>query len=219
MKNWIDLLYVIDFISVGILLSAVILNTLKRLESCIKAYIFNSWLLSILVFFVAVKTGNLHLYIAAFLTLATKGILIPMFLSKIVRQMKVTRTVEPYLSNSLSLTISGILVTIVYTSLREGILVTGFSVHVLKISIAVALIGLFIMITRRKAITQVLGLLFMENGLFLAGFSLTFGMPIIIELGILFDMLMGVIILGVFIVQIRRNFSSVDLDSLTTLKG
>lgn len=219
MKNWIDLLYVIDFISVGILLSAVVLNTLKRLESCIKAYIFNSWLLSILVFFVAVKTGNLHLYIAAFLTLATKGILIPMFLSKIVRQMKVTRTVEPYLSNSLSLTISGILVTIVYTSLREGILVTGFSVHVLKISIAVALIGLFIMITRRKAITQVLGLLFMENGLFLAGFSLTFGMPIIIELGILFDMLMGVIILGVFIVQIRRNFSSVDLDSLTTLKG
>ncbi|MEK6765261.1 MAG: hydrogenase [Planctomycetota bacterium] len=219
MKNWIDLLYVIDFISVGILLSAVVLNTLKRLESCIKAYIFNSWLLSILVFFVAIKTGNLHLYIAAFLTLATKGILIPMFLSKIVRQMKVTRTVEPYLSNSLSLTISGILVTIVYTSLREGILVTGFSVHVLKISIAVALIGLFIMITRRKAITQVLGLLFMENGLFLAGFSLTFGMPIIIELGILFDMLMGVIILGVFIVQIRRNFSSVDLDSLTTLKG
>lgn len=219
MKNWIDLLYVIDFISVGILLSAVVLNTLKRLESCIKAYIFNSWLLSILVFFVAVKTGNLHLYIAAFLTLATKGILMPMFLSKIVRQMKVTRTVEPYLSNSLSLTISGILVTIVYTSLREGILVTGFSVHVLKISIAVALIGLFIMITRRKAITQVLGLLFMENGLFLAGFSLTFGMPIIIELGILFDMLMGVIILGVFIVQIRRNFSSVDLDSLTTLKG
>ena len=73
------------------------------------------------------------------------------------------------------------------------------------------------MITRRKAITQVLGLLFMENGLFLAGFSLTFGMPIIVELGILFDMLMGVIILGVFIVQIRRNFSSVDLDSLTTL--
>jgi hydrogenase-4 component E len=219
MENWIDLLYVIDFISVGILLSAVVLNTLKRLESCIKAYIFNSWLLSILVFFVAVKTGNPHLYIAAFLTLATKGILMPIFLSKIVRQMKATRMVEPYLSNSLSLTISGILVAIVYTSLREGILVTGFSVHVLKISIAVILIGLFIMITRRKAITQVLGLLFMENGLFLAGFSLTFGMPIIIELGILFDMLMGVIILGVFIVQIRRNFSSVNLDSLTTLKG
>ena len=219
MKNWFDLLYVIDFISVGILLTAVVMNALKRLESCVRAYIFNSWFLSILVFFEAVKTGNPHLYIAASLTLATKGILMPIFLSKIVRQMKATHFVEPHLSNSLSLTISGILVAIVYTSLKGGILVTGFSVHILKISIAVILIGLFIMITRRKAITQVLGLLFMENGLFLAGFSLTFGMPIIVELGILFDMLMGVIILGVFIVQIRRNFSSVDLDSLTTLKG
>jgi len=217
MKNWIDLLYVIDFISVGILITAVSMNAARRLESCVRAYILNSWLLSILIFFVAVKTGNPHLYIAASLTLATKGILMPIFLSKIVRQMKATHFVETYLSNSLSLTISGILVVIVYTSLRGGILVTGFSVHILKISIAVILIGLFIMITRRKAITQVLGLLFMENGLFLAGFSLTFGMPIIVELGILFDMLMGVIILGVFIVQIRRNFSSVDLDSLTTL--
>jgi hydrogenase-4 component E len=75
------------------------------------------------------------------------------------------------------------------------------------------------MITGRKAITQVIGLLFMENGLFLAGFSLTFGMPVIIELGILFDMLMGVIILGIFAVQIKRVFISSDLDKLTTLKG
>lgn len=59
----------------------------------------------------------------------------------------------------------------------------------------------------------------MENGLFLAGFSLTFGMPILIELGVLFDMLMGVIILGIFVVQIKRSFLSTDLDKLTTLRG
>ena len=88
---------------------------------------------------------------------------------------------------------------VVYTSLSEGIFVIGFSKNVLQISIAVILIGLFIMITRKKAITQVIGLLCMENGLFLAGFSLTFGMPIIIRVGVLFDMLMGVIILGIFL--------------------
>lgn len=219
MKNWIDLFYVIDFISVGVLITAVSMNALRRLESCIWSYILNSWFLSMLIFFVAFKTGYTHLYIAASLTLIIKGILMPIFLSKIIRHMTATHFVEPYLSNSLSLTISGILIAIVYTSMRGGILVTGFSVHVLMISIAVILIGLFIMITRRKAITQVLGLLFMENGLFLTGFSLTFGMPIIVELGILFDMLTGVIILGVFIVQIRRSFYSVDLDQLTTLKG
>ena len=220
MKNWIQVFSIIDFISVGILLTAIAMNALRRLESCVRAYIFNSWLLSLLIAIVAFMIGGTHLYIASITTLLSKGIVIPLLLKKIVRQMKVTHDVEPYISNTLSLTISGILVAVVYTSLlREGILVTGFSRNVLQISIAVILIGLFIMITRRKAITQVIGLLFMENGLFLAGFSLTFGMPIIIELGVLFDMLMGVIILGIFSVQIKRAFASADLDKLTILKG
>lgn len=219
MKNWIDVFSVIDFISVGILLTAVMMNAFRRLESCVRAYVLNSWLLASLIAIVAFMIGETHLYIASILTLLTKGILMPVFLRKIIRRIKATHDVEPYISNVLSLTISGILVAVVYASLREGIFVTGFSKNVLQVSIAVILIGLLIMITRRKAITQVLGLLVMENGLFLAGFSLTFGMPIIIELGVLFDMLMGVIILSIFAIQIRRAFASADLDQLTTLKG
>ncbi|MGD0885683.1 MAG: hydrogenase [Thermodesulfovibrionales bacterium] len=219
MKNWIQAFSVIDFISVGILLTAITMNALRRIESCVKIYVLNSWLLSLLIAIVALMIGEAHLYVASLVTLLSKGVVIPWFLRKIVRQMKVTRDVEPYISNALSLTISGMLVAVVYASLREGIFVTGFSRNVLQISIAVILIGLFIMITRRKAITQVIGLLFMENGLFLAGFSLTFGMPIIIELGVLFDMLMGVIILGIFAIQIKRVFTSSDLDKLTILKG
>ncbi len=219
MKNWIEAFSVIDFISVGILLTAVAMNAFRRLESCVRTYTVNSWLLSSLIAIVAFMIGETHLYIAAALTLVTKGILLPVFLRRIVKQMKVTHDVEPYINNALSLTISGILVAVVYASLSVGIFVSGFSKNVLQISIAVILIGLFIMITRRKAITQVIGLLFMENGLFLAGFSLTFGMPTIIELGVLFDMLMGVIILGIFAIQIKRVFTSSDLDKLTILKG
>lgn len=219
MKNWIQAFSVIDFISVGILLTAVAMNALKRLESYVKAYTLNSLLLSLLIAIVAFMVGGAHLYMASVVNLLSKGILIPLFLRKIVRQMKVIHEAEPYVSNALSLTISGILVAVVYASLKEGIFVTGFSKNVLQISIAVILIGLFIMITRRKAITQVIGLLLMENGLFLAGFSLTFGMPILIELGVLFDMLMGVIILGIFTIQIKRVFISSDLDKLTVLKG
>lgn len=219
MKNWIQAFSVIDFISVGILLTAVAMNGIRRLESCVKVYTLNSWLLSSLIAIVAFMVGEMHIYIASVITLLSKGILMPLFLRKIVKQIKVTHDVEPYISNALSLTISGILVAVVYASLKEGILVTGFSRNVLQISIAVILIGLFIMITRRKAVTQIIGLLFMENGLFLAGFSLTFGMPTIIELGVLFDMLMGLIILGFFAIQIKRAFTSSDLDRLTTLKG
>lgn len=219
MKNWIEAFLVIDYISVGILLTAVAINTLRRIESCVTAYTINSWLLAILIAVVAFTTGEGHLYAASFLTLISKGVLIPVFMMRAVRRMKVTHDVDPYIGNSLSLAISGILVGLVYASLKEGIFVTGFARNVLQISLAVILIGLFIMITRRKAITQVIGLLFMENGLFLAGFSLTFGMPTIIELGILFDMLMGIFILGIFVIQIKRAFVSIDLDRMTTLKG
>jgi hydrogenase-4 component E len=219
MQSWIEAYSIIDFISVGILLTAVTLNAFKSIESYVKAYTINSWLLTCLIAVVGVQVNESHLYIAALLTLATKGILIPLFLRRIIRQMRVAHEVRPYISNSLSLAISGILVAVVYASLKGGIFVTGFSRDVLQIAIAVILISLFIMITRRKALTQVMGLLFMENGLFLAGFSLTFGMPTIIELGVLFDMLMGVIILGIFAVQIKRAFASADLDKLTVLKG
>jgi hydrogenase-4 component E len=219
MKNWIEVFSIVDFVSVGILLTAVALNGMRRLESSVKAYAVNSWLLSALIGIVAFMIGEFHLYAASLVTFISKGVVIPLFLRKIVREMKVTHEVEPYISNALSLTISGLLVAIVYASLKEGIFITGFSRNVLQISLAVILIGLFTMITRRKAITQVIGLLFMENGLFLAGFSLTYGMPMIIELGVLFDMLMGIIILGIFAVQIKRAFASSDLDKLTILKG
>jgi hydrogenase-4 component E len=219
MKNWIQAFSVIDFISVGILVTAVSINTFKRIEPCVKAYTLNSWFLSLLTAVAAFMTGEVHLYAASAITFLSMGILIPMFLRRIVRRIKATHDVEPYISNALSLTISGILVVVVYAALKEGIFVTGLSKHVLQISIAVILIGLFIMITRKKAIIQVIGLLFMENGLFLSGFALTFGMPLIIELGVLFDMLMGVIILGIFVIQIRKAFASSDLDKLTTLKG
>lgn len=219
MKNWIQAFSVVDFISAGILVTAVSINTFKRIEPSVKAYTLNSWLLSALTAVAAFITGEFHLYAASVVTFVSKGVLIPMFLRRIVRRIKATHDVEPYISNALSLTISGILVVAVYASLKEGIVVTGLSKNVLQISIAVILIGLFIMITRRKAIIQVIGLLFMENGLFLAGFALTFGMPLIIELGVLFDMLMGVIILGIFVIQIKKSFASSDLDKLTILKG
>jgi hydrogenase-4 component E len=221
MKDWIDLLYVMDFVSIGILITAISINSLSQIDAWIKAYMINSWLLSLLIFFVAVKNPEHHLYVASTLTFASKGVLLPFFLKSIVKQMKKVQVVETYLSTSLSLIISGIIIAIVYVSLGKGIFVTGFSSFVLKISVAVILIGLFIMITRRSAIAQILGLLFMENGVFLAGFSLTFGMPSIVELGVVFDLLMIVIIMGVFMVQIKQKFSSdvADMDQLNNLKG
>jgi len=82
----------------------------------------------------------------------------------------------------------------------------------------VVMVAFLIMITRRKAITQVVGFLSMENGLFLAATSATYGMPMVVELGIALDVLIGVIILGVFFFQIRDQFDSLDIHHMERLK-
>jgi len=218
-RQWIEIFSVIDAISIGMLLTTLAMNSVRRIETCLKAYTMNSLLLALLMGVCAIYMGIAHLYIAAAVTLISKGIVIPYLLRRVVRSLRLTRDAEPYIGTTMSLVISAVLVVIVYSSLSKGIVVEGVIENTLKISISIILIGLFIMITRKKAVTQVIGLLFMENGLFLAGFSLTYGMPTLIELGVLFDLLMGVIILGVFLSQIKKAFVSVDLDRLTTLKG
>lgn len=219
MKSFLHEMMVFDFLAVGILLSALSINAFRRLESYVGAYQLNSWCLGLYIAAVAYDASEAHLYLGAVITIVGKGVLIPLILRGLLRKMRVNPEVQPFISNALSLTISGILIAIVYGSLSQGIAVTGLEKNAFQIGIAVILIGLFIMITRRKAITQVCGLLFMENGLFLAGFALTWGMPAIIELGLVFDLLVGVILLGVFTVQIKRSFGSMDLDKLRRLQG
>ena len=84
---------------------------------------------------------------------------------------------------------------------------------------AVFLIGFFMMLNRRKALTQVLALLTLENGVFLAAICLTYGMPLIVELGIFFDVLVAVLVLGILVFRIRESFESMDVSKLRRLRG
>jgi hydrogenase-4 component E len=97
-------------------------------------------------------------------------------------------------------------------------LATTITRHTIGIALAVILLSFLMMITRRKAVTQVIGFLAMENGLFLAATSATYGMPMVIELGIALDLLVAVFILGIFFFQIREQFDSLDLHHLESLK-
>jgi len=87
------------------------------------------------------------------------------------------------------------------------------------VAISLFLIGFYMMITRRKAFMQVLALLCLENGLFLAAISLTFGMPLIVELGIFFDLLVAVMVLGILVYRIQETFDSMDVSKLSRLRG
>ena len=101
----------------------------------------------------------------------------------------------------------------------EGTVAASLGHNVLAVAITLFLIGFFMMVNRRKALTQVLALLSLENGLFLAAISLTYGMPLIVELGVLFDVLVAVMVLGILVYRIRETFESMDVSRLRRLRG
>ncbi|MCZ7357290.1 MAG: hypothetical protein O8C66_09580 [Candidatus Methanoperedens sp.] len=202
-----------------ILVSTFMILGSTRLYSCVRAFGIQSFLLACVAGIVAYSTGKNDIYIVSALTLIIKALVIPYIFIYIIREIKVKREVQLYVNISPSLIIGGILVVISYYLIRSINLITELSSFALSASMSLVSIGLFIMISRKKAIMQMLGILIMENGLFLGAISLTYGMPLLVELGIFFDVLIGALIMGILIFRINKTFESIDTDMLKTLIG
>jgi hydrogenase-4 component E len=168
---------------------------------------------------VAWSTGQHHLYYSAVMTLALKVILVPYVLHRLIRRLGVRWDTEPLLNIPATMLIALALVVFAF-GLAQPIsaLASTITRSTLGIAIAVVMLAFLMMITRRKAISQVVGFLAMENGLFFAATSATYGMPMVVELGVALDVLIGVVILGIFFFQIREQFDSLDLHHLERLK-
>lgn len=202
-----------------ILVSTFMILGSTRLYSCVRAFGIQSFLLACVASVVGISTGKIDLYIVAFLTLIIKAAVIPYIFIYIIREIKVKREIDLYVGISPSLIIGGMLVVISYYLIRSIDVITELSSFALSASMSLVSIGLFIMISRKKAIMQMLGILIMENGLFLGAISLTSGMPLLVELGIFFDVLIGVLIMGILIFRINKTFETIDTDMLKTLIG
>jgi len=191
----------------------------------IRVFALQSFLLAGIANTIAYFNGAPHIYVAAALTVIFKVVLLPIFLRKLVARVEIRQEIEPLVNVPVSVLISGLLTMLAYVvaepihapSEKGGTAALGH--NTLPVAIAVFLIGFFMMISRRKALTQVLALLSLENGLFLAAISLTYGMPLIIELGIFFDILVAVLILAILVYQIRETFDSMDVSRLSRLRG
>jgi len=168
---------------------------------------------------VAVTTGQHHLYYSAGLTLLLKVLLLPAILHRLIRRLEVRWDTETLVNIPTTLLI-GLMVVIFCFGLAQPISELGSTVtrSTLGIAMAVVLLSFLMIITRRKAVSQVVGFLAMENGLFFAATSATYGMPMVVELGIALDVLVGVFILGIFFFQIREQFESLDLHHMESLK-
>lgn len=216
------LLRSVDILSTGILVTAFLIVSSKSLTFYVRLFAVQSMLLGTISLLIASRYEEVPILIAAVLTFLIKVLTIPLVLNKVIERIRVRKEVDFSINITVSLIICGALV-ILSNSVAQPILDVQragslFATKVLPISIAVMLIGLFIMISRKKAITQIIGLLSMENGLFLSGLSITHGMPLIVEVGIFFDILVAALILGLFVFRINKSFESIDIASMRSLK-
>ena len=197
----------------------------RWLVTNIRIFGLQSFLLAVIAGTIALFNGAPHIFIAAVLTLMVKAILVPVLLERLVDRLDIRREIEPILNVPFSVMISGGLTLLGYVvadsfyhpEQAPGPAAMGH--NTLAVAISLFLIGFFMMINRRKALTQVLALLSLENGLFLAAISLTYGMPLIVELGVFFDVLVAVLVLGILVYRIRETFESMDVSKMRKLRG
>ncbi|MCB4791155.1 MAG: hypothetical protein LHV68_04630 [Elusimicrobia bacterium] len=192
----------------------------KRISALINGFMFQSFFLFLLTLFIAAGTNSGELYFVAALILLLKVSLIPYFLSWIVKKLKIEENAGLFINPLLSL-IAALSLSYLAYMFATGLMGMYNKPAMISftISLSVILIGLFIMVFRMKAITQVLGLLVIENGLFLAAVALCGNMPFFVEIAIFFDIFVCVIILGIFVYKINTLFTHIDVGKLTKLKG
>jgi len=206
------------FASVILLLSFAMLAQ-RRVLALINLFALQGLTLCLSTLVVAVSTGQTHLYWSAGLTLLLKAWLLPWILHRLVRKLQVKNEIEPLINIPTTMLIGiGLVMVSFNVALPISELSSSIARGTLGIALAVVMLAFLMMITRRKAITQVVGFLSMENGLFLAATSATYGMPMVVELGIALDVLVGALILGVFFFQIRDQFDSLDIHHMERLK-
>lgn len=164
-----------------------------------------------------------HIYAAALMTLLVKTILVPIVLERLMDRIDIRHEVAPVVNVPVSVVIAGGLTLVAYivsdSFYHPEAGPAGLGRNTLAVAIAVFLIGFFIMLNRRKALSQVLALLTLENGVSLAAICLTYGMPLVVELGIFFDVLVAVMVLGILVYRIRETFASMDVSKLRRLRG
>jgi hydrogenase-4 component E len=201
-----------------ILLSSFLLLAQVRLDSLINIFALQGLFIFLATVLMAVIAGKYHLLLSAALTLFLKVYFIPGQLRKLIIRLNIRREVEVIGNPSLIMLFAAGLVLFSYyvaLPIREISLLS--TRNTIAVSLAVVLIGMLIVISRRKAVAQVIGFMSMENGLFFAALVSTYGMPMVVELGIAFDVLVAAILFGVFFFHIRSEIGSLDTDRLNHL--
>ncbi len=213
-SQWITLL------AAGMLVIQLLMVVQGMLLTNIRLFALQSLMLATIAAIIAFFHNATHVYWVAGLTLVGKVFFLPWLLNRLVRRIQIHQEIEPLLNSTASMLLCGVFTLFGYIVARPFTSLERLGNNTLAIAVTLVLTGFFLMFNRRKAITQVLALLSVENGVMLAAVALTtYGMPLVVELGIFFDVMVAVMVLGILVYRIRETFASMDVSKLSQLRG
>jgi hydrogenase-4 component E len=202
-----------------ILLTAFAMLVQRRMYGLLHLFAWQGFFLSVSTAMVGYVAKTHHLYISSLLTLSLKVIVLPYILHVLIQRLRIHKEVETIVNVPTTMLMGIALVIFSYhltAPIRE--LSTLITKSTLAVALATVLLGMLMMITRRHAVTQIIGFLAMENGLFFAATSATYGMPLVVELGVALDILIAAFIFGIFFFHISTTFDSLDVEQMARLK-
>ncbi len=213
MATWMDVATVLV-----ILLNLRLLGT-SRLGACIRTVALQALLLGLIALFQHTHDLGLELILIVLSSLSIKTLLLPWLLSRSLRECGISREVTPYVGFSLSGLIGLLLLAVCFHMAdRLSIYVDRSQTLLIATALFTIVTGLFVIVSRKKAITQVLGYLVMENGIWAFGLAFAIQEPLLVEMGVLLDVLVGVFVMGITISHINREFDHIDTDQLSALR-
>ncbi|MCG6551307.1 MAG: formate hydrogenlyase [Candidatus Magnetominusculus sp. LBB02] len=208
-----------SFLAALVLLTSFAMLSQRKINSLVILFAWQGLFLSINTAVVGYVASKHHLYISSILTLSIKVILLPYILHVLVVRLKIKKEMETIVNIPTTMLIGIALVIFSYhltAPVRE--MSTLITRSILAVALATVMIGLLMMITRKHAVTQIIGFLAMENGLFFAATSATYGMPLVVELGVALDVLIAAFIFGIFFFQISTTFDSLSVEQMESLR-
>ena len=206
----------LSFIALGLTILLIIRTSL---EGQVRVFALQSFVLASLSALIAFYSGSLELLGVAIALVAVKVLVIPRVLNRAVSKIGLARVAAPYLGTAPALIICGVLTIIAFYIMTPIAASNPLpTADAIPLAFAGVLIGFFIMVNRRRAVTQILGFLMLENGIFLLALLATYGVPFIVEMGVFLDVLVAVLIMEVFVYRIKDNFDSIDVGQLGKLK-
>jgi hydrogenase-4 component E len=202
----------------GLLLSSVLVLWRRELSAIVRLLIIQGTLMAVVALLLAIKRDSVELVVVAAEVVALKAVLIPGILRRVLRDSAEARETEPLINVTASILTAAALTLVAYGISRPLVqLAPSFETQAVPVGLAMVLIGFFVLVTRRRALSQIVGFLLLDNGIATTAFLLTGGVPGVVELAVSLDVLLIVLVLQVLTARVRLTFGGTDIDELRDL--